>query len=234
MLLLAIPLVKNLAIQGWNWLHRPQPTSLDFSALTQLRQLSLAHSIGLGFPQLPPSISSLDLTDSGSKTGRTIDSMFSMLNCSLPALRSLSLVNFYDLEIAEFSELLRPSQGRIQSLNIRGCHKLDVAGIHRLLRLGFLDGVVKLGLGDSAVNDALAEALATRLHHLKVLDLESSKVTGVGVKALVLKPHAKLEYLNLKNCASVHVDAVEFARSQGVAVQFSFPDLLGKSKRVRQ
>ena len=84
------------------------------------------------------------------------------------------------------------------------------------------------------VNDDVAEKLALHLPSLTTLDLSHTRVTGIGVKALVEKPGSKLKLLNLNHCRDVGRDAVEYARSRGINVSHRFPDSKdAKAKRLR-
>ena len=128
--------------------------------------------------------------------------------------------------------LLNSNKGNIEKLDLGGA-QASTSVIIDLIRADYLTNVSELALPWDAVDDGLCEHIATRLHCLKSLDLRSSrKLTGVGVKALVLKPHGKLERLKLDYCVSIDVDAVQFARSQGIEVSFKFEDS-GKGKRLR-
>ena len=159
-------------------------------------------------------------------------------NTNLINLTSLSLSGFDNLTISDLERLLEPGKGKLGKLAITnstlGVTDKDTAlHICHLMEAGYLAHVVDLDLSIRAVDDNVAELLAKSLPRLTTVSLAKSKVTGVGVKALVLKQGDALQHLYLQYCTSVSVDAVEFARSKGVNVIFTFPDNLKYGKRVR-
>lgn len=87
----------------------------------------------------------------------------------------------------------------------------------RLTRLKSLD----LSFCQDCV-DANADVVAASMKHLRKLDLSRTKVTGVGIKALV-DGLPDLHHLTLKECGKVGNDAVEWARKKGLVVPFCSP-----------
>lgn len=66
---------------------------------------------------------------------------------------------------------------------------------------------------------------------LIALDLSETDITGVGVKyALELK---HLQKLIVNNCRKIGPDAIQWARSQGIQVEYRMLDHLGGGKKVR-
>lgn len=159
-------------------------------------------------------------------------SQTNLLEASLSNLTNLSLSFLSKMSPPDLQALLEPSKGQLLKLDISGCllHNSDIA---KLIQRNFLNSVVELRLRTTSVNDTIAESIAKNMHHLQVLDLGSTKVTGVGVKSLVVSPDINLKTLGLQNCTSVSVDAVDFARSKGLNVTYGFSDNLKYSKRVR-
>lgn len=154
------------------------------------------------------------------------------MDSPLPEMKNLLLSSYYSMEPTRLLALLSPGKGKLELLNLKDCN-LQAQDISSLIQDGFLKNVIQLSLAGLPVNDACVELLATNLHHLKCLDLSSTRVTGVGVKALVLRPTVKLERLNLMLCTSVSVDAVHFARSHGIQTTYCFPETLKNAKKVR-
>ena len=108
---------------------------------------------------------------------------------------------------------------------------IDIAG---LLAAGHLSELKEFRLSNYVVSDQLAESIAARCLGLTQLDLSyNTRLTGVGVKSLVLKPGEKLTTLNLNHCIGVGIDAVDYARGHGIEVLFTFPDNMRYGKRVR-
>lgn len=66
--------------------------------------------------------------------------------------------------------------------------------------------------------------------NVRKLDISSTKATGVAVKYFV---QMGVQYLKLNECSEVGIDAVEWARGQGVAVEFNFPSRSGNARGYR-
>ena len=164
---------------------------------------------------------------------RTTLSRHNILNTTLSNLSSLSLANVHSLQFCDLQSLLEPNKGNLKQLNINGCNQLGTASTLTLGDLGYLKEIVTLDLGDCDIDDKNIESLIGHLPRLRDLALEHTKITGVGVKAVVFKPNDKLEHLVLHNCHGVSPDAIEFARARGVKVECYFPDAARKCKRVR-
>lgn len=178
----------------------------------------MSHSEGFRFPLLPISVETLDFSSC------LYDPSYLFHANDLPALTGLSIADHYHISARSVLSLLKSSKGTLKTLNVKGCHNLFSIDYFTLIQEGYLNMVTQLGLGSYEVGDEIIESLATNLPHLKILDLDSTKVTGIGVKALALKESCMLERLILKNCEHVSTDATEYARSRGIIVHFSMPD----------
>ena len=85
--------------------------------------------------------------------------------------------------------------------------------------------VVELDVSYNGLPDRFFEHLAEISPRLRNLNASyNPSMTGVSVKALIMKPGEKLKKLDLEYCSCVGVDAVELARMHGVAVKYRFPD----------
>lgn len=174
----------------------------------------------IDFPLLPASVETLNLSGClYSPMGETM-SKANFEACHLPVLTSLSVANFYKIDAKSLISLLKPNQGQLKTLNIKGCHSLSVMDHIDLIEEGFLDKVTHLGLGFFEAGDEIMRSLASKLEYLKVLDIENASITGFGLKALTLGEYP-LERLILNHCSSVSRDAIEHVRSQGVFVHTS-------------
>ena len=80
--------------------------------------------------------------------------------------------------------------------------------------------------GDETVSQIVKD-----LPKLRSLDLSATEITGVAVKEAVQSGH--LEGLTLKDCRFLGRDAVEWARSQGVAVQYRMNDQVSGGRKIR-
>jgi hypothetical protein len=71
--------------------------------------------------------------------------------------------------------------------------------------------------------------------NIRHLDLSTTWVTGVGIRALVTTLKGRLERLDVSQCRHLHQDAVEWARDQGVEViQRADPSVSSRdSRRIR-
>ncbi len=74
--------------------------------------------------------------------------------------------------------------------------------------------------GDSEKANADSESLTQITKHFS-----DPKVTDVEAKGAVTVPKGNLKFLCVDDCNSMGIDAVEWARSKGLIVAFSFPDL---------
>ena len=129
--------------------------------------------------------------------------------------------------------LLDPNKGNMTSLDVSGCTDLARIDIFDIILSGYLANIVELKMIALPVDDDIADLLAHQLPNLRYLDLGITKITGVGVKALALKTGSKLERLSINHCRSISIDAVEWARAQGINVSFTFSDSgLKKCKRI--
>jgi F-box/TPR repeat protein Pof3 len=71
--------------------------------------------------------------------------------------------------------------------------------------------------------------------NLRRLDLSTTWVTGVGIRALVTGLKGILERVDVSQCRHLNQDAVEWARNQGVEViQRADPSVFSRdSRRIR-
>lgn len=226
-----IPNAQNLTLRNWRWAE-PKEEDLDFSVIPKLQSLDITNGHDIAFPRLPPSLRALYLSSCIPSPLLDDLSFANVMDSSLPEMQRLSLSNYHSMEPTRLLELLSSGKGKLEMLNLKNCN-LQARDISSLIRDGFLNNVIQLSLAGLPVNDKCVELLATNLHHLKSLDLAYTRVTGVGVKALVQRPSAKLERLDLMQCSSVSFDAVTFARSHGIQVTYCFPEPLKNAKKVR-
>lgn len=205
---------------------------LDFSALAELEVLSLANMQLSWFPPLPQAIHTLNIR------GRHYCGLDDILNhAKLDKLSRLVMGTFRprnDLSVQALYALLEPNKGNLTSLDMTSCTELSSEEMRRLASSGYFSKLEELHIPRTQVDDDLAKVLAANLSYLRVLNLSYTRVTGVGVKALVEKPGTKLQRLYLQHCVSVGMDAVEYARSCGVWVKFAFPDPPGTKKRIQR
>lgn len=133
---------------------------------------------------------------------------------SLDELVSLSMSGFLHLSTTDLFTLLAPNKGNLRLLDLS---ETDT-DLKQLATAGYLARVTELLLNTTRVDDETLEVMAANLPSLTTLAVSSTRVTGVGIRALTKKPGRQLERLNLNYCNSVGADAVVYARSLGIEV----------------
>lgn len=63
------------------------------------------------------------------------------------------------------------------------------------------------------------------------MELSGTRVTGVFVKHAVKSGH--IDELIMHDCVDLGIDAIEWAREQGVRVQYRLPSAEAKGRKVR-
>ena len=224
--------IESLVLQNWSGNMYLSTPPLDLSTLRQLQHLDLTALDPGTFPKLPSSIETLVVSDWPRCAFHSLVSQAHIGEANLGRLTSLSIgCNF---QLADLLKLLKPNKGRITTLNLNDSTNLQHEDLSKLIDSGYLTDIVDLTMKALPFDDHIAELLASQSCALQSLNVAHTKITGVGVKSLLLKEGCKLEQLNLKGCHFVSIDAVEWARGQGVSVTFTFPENeLGKSKRAR-
>jgi len=149
----------------------------------------------------------------------------------LPHLRELRIYSHQvsTFQLDHFPLMLLPSKGKLEVLNVDFCGR-EINGlafscsvdrlISTMLDHGILDKVAEMRLGFRGyLQDSHLEAIAGGCEELRSLDLAGChQITGVGIKALVLKRGKKIQFLCLRDCSGISPDAVVFARKAGINV----------------
>ena len=226
--------IRHLSFQNWFGSGYDVPPVIDFSKLAKLQHLNLENFDARNFPALPPAIQTLNISTWYSCMFASDISQAYMHEAKLKALTNLSMGWSSDVLLTDLFRLLEPNKGNLTSLNIGHCTRLTCEDIIELILGDYLVNVVELNMSGLKINDPVVQLLANQLLNLRSLDLGSTKITGVGVKSLVLKNGCKLERLGLNHCYAVSMDAVELAWARGIDVPFTFAEHApGKSKRLR-
>ena len=209
-----------------------------FNDLKQLEDLSLAKSTYDGVPLLPCTLKSLCLSGgSFSETSwEDCEGMPGTIN--LEQLESLRVCNWwYPRE--RFAHLLSTCKGKLRHLTIKhigalGDNVMDfldaeiLRSLETLILPASVNASTQVGTSGDVFQDHHAARLAQETPNLRELDLSASRVTGVGIKALVHKvgkPLKKLTVIDYRGCISF--DAITYARNHGIEVVFQGED--GKS-----
>ncbi|KAI5244142.1 hypothetical protein E4T43_03854 [Aureobasidium subglaciale] len=104
-----------------------------------------------------------------------------------------------------------------------------------ILALPRLERVRSLRLThNSSVNDEVANHIASNMKQLRDIDLSSTMITGACVRALVEGLKSTLRTLKFVNVWHCSPDAPEWAREQGISVQYSQnADTKPKGRKIR-
>ena len=229
MLLNRIPNIHTLSVQGWLVVASSLARSIDFAKLHQLQNLDISRLFVVVPLNFPSTLRSFVMTN-------CTFPRISFLALNLPHIIRLSLAGWNELSLSELQACLIPNKGKLTHLDIGGCVELSNANIKEIITQNYLEGIENLVLKSCNVDDEIAALMARNLPRLQKLDVSSSKITGVGVKALVERLKGKLQHLCLDGCHSTNIDAVKLAREMGVIVAYGFPDpshLRGR-RRIRQ
>ena len=217
------PNIVELDLTNW-----PGSELFDFRALKYLEILDLGVGGASQFPLLPPSIRNLSVA-SNLRSEDFADS-------HLPNIESLTVYTGFPFEATGLLSLLGPSKGKLKELHLTarffGARGYGSRVFQRLIDEGLLSEMITLSAINTGLDDEVVVLIANNLPRLRILSLEGSLITGVGVKALVLKPGDKLEMLDVRKCDHLSHDAVEWARSKGVHVLSGFSDNLKYQKKL--
>lgn len=216
-LLVKTPKLQKLTLVGWGWSSDTVLSHTDFTNLSELQQLSMVRNSGLVFPRLPPSLQILTLWHCTTNRRLNQEGNDNLISNRLPELTDLVLTEFTDLTLNALLSLLSASKGKLKTLDIESCVHLETEDINTLVKSGYLEEVTRLAFCQLAINDSTAELISQNLPRLKSIDLSLTRVTGIGVKALVLKPHSRLERLNLTGLV-LSRDVIVFATTHGITI----------------
>ena len=225
-LLAAIPNVRDLTIANW---HIPDNSAIppsNFATLHKLESLDIS-GVDMGFPlELPSSIHTLNINKCRFRGG--------MEEWEASRLVRLSMAHDNYLIAGWLMDWLHPNKGNLVYLDASTTQYHPTIYADMLAEEGYLEKVEELKLNNCNVDDRVAIAIAENCPVLRRLSLANTQITGVGVKAIVTALEGKLEYLNLDGCKHTSYDAVEWARSKGVRVAFSFSDRGRGGKKLRE
>ncbi|KAI9677376.1 MAG: hypothetical protein M1817_006328 [Caeruleum heppii] len=206
--------VQELFTAGWKgW---SLEFDSDFRPLARLETLDLRGTQLAFFPRLPSSIRRLNLSAMHRVRLALQPSEGFLRESHLPLLEKLCWSDWSELRAAQLLQILRPSKGRLRELDD-----------------GYLDNVLELNLGGLDIDDDCVALLSDSCRQLMRLDLSKTKVTGIGIKALLTRENSRLGALLLNHCTYISSDAIDFARSKGLTVEWLHPEKLRGAKRVR-
>ena len=224
-LLAAIPNVRDLTFTNCYVPRKSDIPPPNFAALHKLESLDIS---GVAMPpplELPSSVHTLNI----SKSSFGLD----MGKWDASRLVRLSMAHKVQFSAGCLLKILEQNKGNLIYLDISAT-EYHQSMYEWLAQGGYLDKAEELKFNNCDVDDELAIAVAENCPVLKRLSLAYSKVSGVGVKAIVTALEGKLDYLNLDGCKNTAYDAVEWARSKGVRVAFSFLERGRGGKKIRE
>ena len=221
----ALPNVVNLCLRGWRLGNLQDPSALDydlgFSRLAELKSLDISNNTGITVPLVPLSLESLILDEYRPRVAPLDREWENTGN-----LKHLSVVKW---------KISHPfpwiSSQNLEYLNVSDFCFSESSNFQRMLVDGAFSELTQLRMQLTDTDDDLALLVAQHMPGLKSLDLSFTFVTGVAIRALVT--NLDLDYLSLDGCWTTSVDAVEWARSQGVRVDYNLSDDRMKGRKVR-
>ncbi|KAI9835418.1 MAG: hypothetical protein M1819_002336 [Sarea resinae] len=191
-----LPLIPNVTtLYLTNWAKKTTGFPFDGLHLTRLTSLVLTAIPLLGFPRLPPSLVNLTLSDMWSLHLPSNDMERDLNGTSLVNLKSLVCDDSKVLGIDTLNELLRVRiegrcvvGGNLTSLSLSRCELIHGPGLEYFFTYPFISHLSHLSLaGNQDFGDKYCFYLADLAPCLQSLDISHTRVTGVGIKALVLK-----------------------------------------------
>ena len=224
-LLAAIPNVRELTIANWHIPHNPSLPPPNFAALHNLESLDISGVDMSLLLKLPSSIQTLNISQCRLRS--------TIIEWVASRLVRLSMAHTVQIGGNSLLDLLESNRGNLIYLDTSAT-MYDQSLYRWLADDGFLGKVEELKLNICDVDDEVAIAIAENCPVLKRLSLAYTKVSGVGVKAIVTALEGKLEYINLDGCKNTAYDAVEWARSKGVRVAFSFSERGKGGEKIRE
>lgn len=216
------------------------PGMIDFSGCKRLRRLSFCMgSRVLQQLRFPPGLTALELE---------CWSPLSEPASDLPVLEELAVKGPSSLRAVEYlldtptrsitsadvgRDLEASPRSQLRKLSTLESSYADRTDIANLLSHPRMKGIETLSFARTVGidDDVVAGLASSKLERLREVDLTGTDLSGVGVKCLVSM--LNLSSLVLNDCRNVSPDAVEWARSKGVAVQHRMSNNLAGGRKVR-
>ena len=221
------PNLQTLSLENFRY-GQLGPIENGLSKLHQLETLRLLNSEIYGDLKLPASLKSISLERSECAANVT-----NPHSSQIPELTTISLCRYVHRSgPMSIRALLASSSGNLEMLNLSHM-SADRSYMSAVFQEPVLRNVEALGLAELHVTDDNLAYLASVASRLKYINLSSTSVSGVGVKALVNGCKDTLTWIKLENCSKVSADAIEWARSLGIEVSYNFSDLLAGGRTIR-
>ncbi|PQE21115.1 f-box domain protein [Rutstroemia sp. NJR-2017a WRK4] len=203
-LLDVIPNIETLSLFAFEL----RGSEMDLTHLRKLQNLELVNAALPAHPKFPETIKSLDLTSLS--CAERVD-----LEMKLPLLESFSCQHSAVSTIAVQTIMKSAINLKQAKIGFRYDEPATAATFPRCQSLE------ELSLQASLYEEADLIDITTKCPKLQSLNLDDTYITGVAVKHFV---GLGIKKLSLNRCNGVSFDAVEYARSKGVQVQYSFRD----------
>ena len=238
--------MPNLRSLKLHHLHATLPPmtferNLDLSRLKHLSRLDLVwHFQKANELALPPSLTSFALGTWRPKHAKFFDDLhpYEPLRWPLPLLEELK-VCIQEIRLNGVEHALRPatstSEGTpspLHTLSITsGDLLVTVAVVEEFLSHPRLKEVKHLTLKSChGLDDGHMSSIASCLPLLQSLDVSGTDVTGAGIKDVIKNG---LKKLVVNDCRYLGLDAVHWARNQGVKVEYRSTDAMTGGKKLR-
>ncbi|PBP18355.1 F-box domain protein [Diplocarpon rosae] len=207
----ATPNATSVVLDGW----KIAIPFVDATTWTTLEHLDLSNTKITNLPALPPTLKHLALNENpqlklaASEDRPTLLPLLQSFECHSTALDGNALALILEASI---------KVGNLQILKVGG--RL-VNGRPNLVANEFpaSESVEELSLASMDIGDRVALEVVGLYPNVKKLDMSSTRITGVAVKAFVQNG---VKWLKMNHCESVGVDAVDWARGKGVEVMHNF------------
>lgn len=223
MLAKATPNLESLILDNWSWTdHSLNPSSI----WPCLQYLDLSNMELFRIPKLPPTLKHLLLGNNRDLEDNSVDDQAIVLPLlETFACATTSLSNTFIKGITQESI----KRGNLKSLSIGdrlvGPLEVPVEDIYPVS-----ETVKELSLAWLMLSDREATKIVNLYPNVQKLDVSGTRITGIAVKAFV---QLGVKRLKMNECSDVGPDAVEWARGQGIEVEFNFPSRSGNMKGYR-
>ncbi|KAH8687214.1 hypothetical protein BGZ60DRAFT_521877 [Tricladium varicosporioides] len=221
----ATPNLRSVTLN--NWKLPVIPSGLE--AWAHLEYLDLGDSQMLLLPRLPPNLKHLILKDNPHLDLRVPRDHNEEVVNKLPFLETL------DLSGTAFTGegIKRLTQESIKLKNLQALSLgMRIVGTTGSVTEEYpsADSVTALSLRNLLMWEKRLLEVVSLYPNLTRLDVSGTKITGVAVKEFVKRG---IKWLKLTDCREISTDAVEWARGQGVEVEYLFPSQTTSVKAFR-
>jgi len=198
----------------------------DLTIWKCLKKLDLTNMRISDLPELPATLRCLILNDNMHlRRGRRTEEKI----ISLPLLETFACART-SLDGSEIEVITRESvkSGSLKTLSIGDRIPYNVGIAEDEYPAS--ETVEELSLASLVMQEQRMIQIVNLYPNVRRLDVSGTRLTGVAVKTFV---QMGVEYLKLNECSEVGADAVEWARGQGVEVEFNFPSRSGNMRGFR-